>query len=107
MLAMDILSRYSCSTCVVILYCCVDWQDDEVLFTYCKHPNITKYVEAIIGPDIKSVHTMVRAATHTHGHIACASNQDVQLCNMSCWLTDNIMSMCSSYAVTSVDQQAP
>ena len=36
-----------------------DWQDDEVLFTYCSHPNIVKYVEAIIGEDIKSVHTML------------------------------------------------
>ena len=36
-----------------------DWQDDEVLFEYCKHPEIVKYVTAIVGPDVKSVHTML------------------------------------------------
>lgn len=37
-----------------------DWQDDPVLFSYCSHPHVIKYVEAIIGGDFKSVHTMVR-----------------------------------------------
>jgi phytanoyl-CoA hydroxylase len=36
-----------------------DWQDDEVLFSYCKHAEVTKYVEAIIGPSFKSIHTML------------------------------------------------
>ncbi|MDO9334535.1 MAG: phytanoyl-CoA dioxygenase family protein, partial [Dehalococcoidales bacterium] len=36
-----------------------DWQDDVELFTYCSHPNVTKYVESIIGSDFKSVHTML------------------------------------------------
>lgn len=30
-----------------------------MLFTYCSHPQIAQYVEAIIGPDFKSVHTML------------------------------------------------
>jgi len=36
-----------------------DWQDDEVLFSYTSHPAVAKYVEAIIGEDFKSVHTML------------------------------------------------
>eukprot|EP01027_Heterolobosea_sp_BB2_P010329 GEZU01015167.1.p1 GENE.GEZU01015167.1~~GEZU01015167.1.p1 ORF type:complete len:218 (+),score=24.99 GEZU01015167.1:80-733(+) len=36
-----------------------DWQDDEVLFDYCNHPKIVPYVEAFIGPNIRSVHTML------------------------------------------------
>jgi phytanoyl-CoA hydroxylase len=36
-----------------------DWQDDEVLFEYCKHPEVLKYVTSIIGPNCKSVHTML------------------------------------------------
>lgn len=36
-----------------------DWQDDPVLFSYCKHPLITKYVESVIGPSFKSIHTML------------------------------------------------
>jgi phytanoyl-CoA hydroxylase len=36
-----------------------DWQDDEVLFTYTSHPAVCKFVEAIIGSDFKSVHTML------------------------------------------------
>ena len=36
-----------------------DWQDDEVLFSYTSHPAVCKYVEAIIGSDFKSVHTML------------------------------------------------
>jgi hypothetical protein len=34
-------------------------QDDEVLFSYTSHPAVAKYVEAIIGEDFKSVHTML------------------------------------------------
>jgi len=36
-----------------------DWQDDEVLFSYCNDPHIAPIVEAIIGPSFKSVHTML------------------------------------------------
>lgn len=36
-----------------------DWQDDEVLFEYCKVPTILDYAEAFCGPNIKSIHTMV------------------------------------------------
>lgn len=36
-----------------------DFEDDEVLFEYCKHPEIVKYVQCFVGPDVKSVHTMV------------------------------------------------
>jgi len=36
-----------------------DWQDDEVMFEYVKHPNIVRYVTAIVGNDVKSVHTML------------------------------------------------
>jgi len=30
-----------------------------VLFQYCRHPAVLKYVEAVIGPNIRSVHTML------------------------------------------------
>jgi len=36
-----------------------DWQDDEVLFEYPSHPAVLKYVESIIGPNLRSVHTML------------------------------------------------
>mmetsp|Transcript_2632 Transcript_2632/g.3209 ORF Transcript_2632/g.3209 Transcript_2632/m.3209 type:complete len:347 (-) Transcript_2632:2504-3544(-) len=36
-----------------------DWQDDEVLFEYCKHPRILDYVECFTGPNIRSIHTMI------------------------------------------------
>jgi len=36
-----------------------DWQEDEKLFSYCKHPGVTKYVEAFTGPNIKTIHTML------------------------------------------------
>eukprot|EP01012_Entosiphon_sulcatum_P033327 TRINITY_DN42184_c0_g1_i1.p1 TRINITY_DN42184_c0_g1~~TRINITY_DN42184_c0_g1_i1.p1 ORF type:complete len:311 (-),score=42.48 TRINITY_DN42184_c0_g1_i1:113-1045(-) len=36
-----------------------NWEDDPVLFEYCKTPKVLDYVESIIGPDIKSVHTML------------------------------------------------
>jgi len=36
-----------------------DWQEDEVLFDYCQHPEILKYVNAVIGPDVHSIHTML------------------------------------------------
>lgn len=35
------------------------FEDDEVLFSYSKLPSVLKYVSAIIGPDIKSMHTMM------------------------------------------------
>jgi hypothetical protein len=41
-----------------------DWQDDEVMMGYCRHPRIGQYVEAIIGGSFKSVHTMVRRGGH-------------------------------------------
>ena len=47
---------------VCVAPCClVTWprQDDEVLFSYTSHPAVAKYVEAIIGEDFKSVHTML------------------------------------------------
>jgi len=31
---------------------------NQVLFQYCQHPDIIKYVKAFTGPDLKSVHTM-------------------------------------------------
>jgi len=36
-----------------------DFQDDEVLFEYCRHPDVIKYVTGIIGPNLRSVHTML------------------------------------------------
>lgn len=36
-----------------------DWQDDPILFQYVSDPHIVPYVQAIIGPDIKSIHTML------------------------------------------------
>lgn len=35
-----------------------DWQEDEVLFTFCNHKNVVPYLKSFCGPDIKSVHTM-------------------------------------------------
>ncbi|XP_054153070.1 phytanoyl-CoA dioxygenase, peroxisomal-like [Oppia nitens] len=32
---------------------------DEVLFEYCKHPDILNYVEAFIGPNLMAIHTML------------------------------------------------
>lgn len=34
-------------------------EDDEILFSYTSHPLVARYVESIIGPDFKSVHTML------------------------------------------------
>ena len=36
-----------------------DFQDDEILFEYCKDRRILGYVEALLGPDIRSCHTML------------------------------------------------
>eukprot|EP00743_Colponemidia_sp_Colp-15_P001113 GILK01001225.1.p1 GENE.GILK01001225.1~~GILK01001225.1.p1 ORF type:complete len:344 (-),score=51.82 GILK01001225.1:128-1159(-) len=35
-----------------------DFQEDEVLFDYCQHPDVVKYTKSICGEDVKSVHTM-------------------------------------------------
>jgi len=32
---------------------------DEVLFEYCKHPNVLPYVEAFCGPNLMAIHTML------------------------------------------------
>jgi len=36
-----------------------DFQDDDILFSYCKDPNVLKYVEGVIGANLRSVHTML------------------------------------------------
>jgi phytanoyl-CoA hydroxylase len=36
-----------------------DFQDDEVLFSYCREENILKYVAAFTGPNIRALHTML------------------------------------------------
>ncbi|KNC73216.1 hypothetical protein SARC_14224, partial [Sphaeroforma arctica JP610] len=37
-----------------------DWAQDEVLFEYCKHPNIMPYLKDIIGSaGAKAMHTMM------------------------------------------------
>lgn len=36
-----------------------DWQDDEVLFQYCKNKKILDIVESFTGPNIRSIHTMI------------------------------------------------
>ncbi|XP_022782945.1 phytanoyl-CoA dioxygenase, peroxisomal-like [Stylophora pistillata] len=36
-----------------------NFEEDEVLFSYCELPQILKYVACLTGPDIKSVHTML------------------------------------------------
>ena len=36
-----------------------DFQDDPVLFEYCKLPGILAYVEALVGNNVRSVHTML------------------------------------------------
>eukprot|EP01012_Entosiphon_sulcatum_P000183 TRINITY_DN10027_c0_g1_i4.p1 TRINITY_DN10027_c0_g1~~TRINITY_DN10027_c0_g1_i4.p1 ORF type:complete len:188 (+),score=46.62 TRINITY_DN10027_c0_g1_i4:59-565(+) len=36
-----------------------NWEDDPILFEYCKLPKVLDVVEAVIGPNIKSVHTML------------------------------------------------
>lgn len=30
-----------------------DWQDDQVLFQYCKHPDVIKYMKAICGENVR------------------------------------------------------
>eukprot|EP00948_MAST-09A_sp_MAST-9A-sp1_P000017 g17.t1 len=35
------------------------FQEDEILFSYCKHPKILDYVEAIAGPNVKCIHNML------------------------------------------------
>eukprot|EP00753_Platysulcus_tardus_P004678 PLAT12571.1.p1 GENE.PLAT12571.1~~PLAT12571.1.p1 ORF type:complete len:348 (-),score=54.58 PLAT12571.1:39-1082(-) len=35
------------------------FEDDDRLFSYCRHPAILDYVQAFTGPDIKAVHTML------------------------------------------------
>lgn len=36
-----------------------NFQDDDILFSYCTHPNILKYVASFVGPDIMAMHTML------------------------------------------------
>nr|XP_058963192.1 phytanoyl-CoA dioxygenase, peroxisomal-like [Pocillopora verrucosa] len=36
-----------------------NFEEDEVLFSYCQLPGILKYVACFTGPDIKSMHTML------------------------------------------------
>ncbi|XP_015764491.1 PREDICTED: phytanoyl-CoA dioxygenase, peroxisomal-like isoform X2 [Acropora digitifera] len=36
-----------------------NFEEDEVLFSYCELPQILKYVTCFTGPDAKSVHTML------------------------------------------------
>jgi phytanoyl-CoA hydroxylase len=36
-----------------------DFQDDEVLFSYCKHPRLLDLIECFTGPNIKTIHTML------------------------------------------------
>lgn len=36
-----------------------DFQDDPVLFSYCQSPQVLDIVEAIAGPNIKSIHSML------------------------------------------------
>jgi phytanoyl-CoA hydroxylase len=36
-----------------------DWHEDEVFFEYCSHPAVLPWVQSIIGPNVKSVHTML------------------------------------------------
>eukprot|EP00455_Lapot_gusevi_P042961 TRINITY_DN5171_c0_g1_i1.p1 TRINITY_DN5171_c0_g1~~TRINITY_DN5171_c0_g1_i1.p1 ORF type:complete len:349 (-),score=99.10 TRINITY_DN5171_c0_g1_i1:182-1165(-) len=36
-----------------------DFQDDEILFQYCSEPEIIKYVSSVIGPNVRSVHSML------------------------------------------------
>ncbi|XP_033746117.1 phytanoyl-CoA dioxygenase, peroxisomal-like [Pecten maximus] len=36
-----------------------DFQNDEVLFSYCSKPQVVDYVEAFVGPNIKAMHTML------------------------------------------------
>lgn len=36
-----------------------NFENDDVLFSYCELPQILKYVACFTGPDIKSVHTML------------------------------------------------
>jgi len=36
-----------------------DFQNDETLFGYCRHPKVLEYVKGIVGQDVKTVHTML------------------------------------------------
>jgi len=35
------------------------WENDPVLFDYCALPSVLRYVTAIVGPNVKSCHTML------------------------------------------------
>jgi phytanoyl-CoA hydroxylase len=36
-----------------------DYEDDEVLFTYCQREEVLRYIRCFCGPDVKSIHTML------------------------------------------------
>ena len=36
-----------------------DWQEDDVLFTYCTKKELLPYLKSFCGEDVKSVHTML------------------------------------------------
>ncbi|XP_060064627.1 phytanoyl-CoA dioxygenase, peroxisomal-like [Ylistrum balloti] len=36
-----------------------DFQNDDVLFSYCSKPQVVDYVEAFVGPNVKAMHTML------------------------------------------------
>jgi phytanoyl-CoA hydroxylase len=36
-----------------------DWQDDDVLFDYCELPAVMRHVRCFVGPEARSVHTML------------------------------------------------
>jgi len=54
-------------------------QDDEDLFHFCKHPAILPYVCSIVGPNVKSVHTMLinKPADHGFGSSRHPPHQDL------------------------------
>ena len=36
----------------------IDWQDDEILFSYAHNPKVLQYVRNIIGENVYSIHSM-------------------------------------------------
>jgi len=36
-----------------------DFQEDDVLFSFCKHAKVVEYVEAFIGENVRSIHSML------------------------------------------------
>lgn len=36
-----------------------DFMNDEILFSYCEHPKILRFISSLLGPDLMAMHTML------------------------------------------------